>query len=603
MSTQSVSLAVVLTTILSFAASTDVPLPQFSWKSHVPSRVRAMTADETGYGAQNKFGLKDVGVRIAERAGGLALRDLAEPHSRHSAQVLSASVVRPASEKVTDDTATVDSGNSTNTMGSTQNKPNNTLIVKNGTQNSREELRGTAVEQGGLKGVSGSIKSIDGFVRIGQSKVLKEKVTAVGDIDGNGFVDFVVANPAADQKKGSVRLYLMKEKNGFLFSRELVPGKWGFKGPSLQQGDEYGSKVLRLPNEKDKDACILVVGAPGDNAKGQKKGAIYILGVDSHGNVIKNVKVSAETDDSLALQLDENEGFGADLGVTRDLNGDGDIELAVKSASGSTTVLFMDSHYNVRRGLKMHRNGNALSPVVVKERVPATSNKLDITKLDSLLIRASIPNQCFFNETHCACGMKSSDKGSASCLDVIDNDLTTGKARCVARDCAASYVCMCDGTELCKRVDNVGEVWFPEEDAGSGQVFCVKKNVTRSSNIVQVGARIPVAETADNLSTFNATHCRCSPKQELVAPYECLDFLRTIENVAVFCTSRDCNVGDDYACDGMGTSYCKREFVARTHFVNDGVLVSEPGVVYCHQVSSLVEIVTPIHVGSYIEYD
>lgn len=50
--------------------------------------------------------------------------------------------------------------------------------------------------------------------------------------------------------------------------------------------------------------------------------------------------------------------------------------------------------------------------------------------------------QCFFNETSCACGMKFSEKRSATRLDVVGTDPGTGWAFCRVRDCEASYACM-----------------------------------------------------------------------------------------------------------------------------------------------------------------
>lgn len=593
-----ITLAVALTAAPALVASEETLSPHFSWKSRLPSRVRAMTAHDAHQSDALKSELKDVELRVAETTDGPALRSLILPTSPRSAQRLSSSVIRLDSGKTDAATphfitsnvnATADGG--PEPAGVNPSNSYWTTILRSGMKNLRDAVDVDEVR----KEIPNSVKFVDEFVHIGKNKVSKERIVPIGDIDGNGFMDYVVATPCANNNKGSIRLYLMKEKNGFLFSRELVPGKWGFGGPPLKEGDEFGSKILRLPTESGRRTCALVVGAPGDNATGKRKGAVYILELSKYGSVAKSVKVSADTDKSLALQLDDNEGFGTDLEVTGDLQGDGRIELAVGSALGSTTILFMDSAYNVKTGLKMQKSENGAIAGAIRKTVRALSNKLDVTGMYSSIIRPSVPSKCVFNETYCACGLKTLDKKSDSCLDVVDTSPVTGKSRCAPSDCKLSYVCTCDGAHLCKRVDTVEQVWVPAEDAGNGLVFCVKKNVTSSINEIQTGAVIPVVETTERLSTFNDTHCRCSPKHGLFAPYECLDFLRTEDEIAVLCTSRDCNVGtNEYSCDGMGGSYCERRYVQRTHFVNDGTRRSEPGVVYCHQVSSLAEIVTPV---------
>lgn len=601
------TLVVALTTALMSAASEKTPSMRFSWKSRLPSRVRAMTAQNIFQDEHHKMGLKDVGVRVAEYVEGQALSKLVSPISRKFAKVSPPSVVRLDLNKASAAT-TYSTESSANATPSTDKKlkeadpssPYWATILHSSEKDSyntvdKEEIR---------KEIPNSVKFVYEYVHIGQNKISKERVTPIGDIDGNGFMDYIVATPFANKNRGSIRLYLMKEKDGFLFSRELVPGKWGFSGPPLSKDDEFGSKVLKLPSESGKKPCVLVVGAPGDNASRKKKGAVYILEVSKYGSVAKNIKVSSDTDNSLALQLDDNEGFGADLELKSAFNSDGEAELAVGSALGSTTTLFMDSDYNVKTGLKLHNSENAAIAGAIRKTVRALSSKLDVGGLYPSMIHNSVTSRCFFNETHCACGLKNPGNGSVSCLDVVDTDPGTGKARCIPSDCGTSYLCTCDGERLCKRVDTVEQVWTPVEDAGSGLVFCEKKNVTSSVNEVQTGAGIPYGETTVRLSTFNATHCRCSPKRELVAPYQCLDFLRTEDEVAVLCTSRDCSVRtDEYACDGIGTSYCERKYVERMHFVNNGIHKSEPGVVYCHQVSSLAEKVTPVQLNANAESD
>lgn len=206
-----------------------------------------------------------------------------------------------------------------------------------------------------------------------------------------------------------------------------------------------------------------------------------------------------------------------------------------------------------------------------------------------------VSGQCFFNETSCACGVRSPEKGSASCLEMFDFDPRTGRALCMLQECEASYVCQCEGTELCNRVETTKQAYVQEEADGHGYFFCSRAPVTQSVNIVQVGVPIPTPAATESLSPFNATHCRCSLKNTVVAPHECTDFLRTESHEAIICKTRVCAIGDhEYSCDGIGSSYCTRKFRESTYFVNDGKNSGGPGWVYCHQLTSDVEIVRRI---------
>lgn len=437
-----------------------------------------------------------------------------------------------------------------------------------------------------------TVRWINDSVTIGPQTYRKEMVTPVGDIDGNGHVDLVVAAPHSAKNTGSIRLYIMGAENTFLFSRELVPGHWGFAEKTLKPGDLFGSAVHKLPVSDFNSPCVLAIGAPGDGSNGKKRGAVYIIQVSERGNVSKSVKISPETDRSLARQLEDNEGFGTEISSVGDINGDGDFELSVKSSVGSTTILFLSRGHEMKTGIKFHGKEHGLMSLVNSQ---SQNKSLQTEGLKNLSVRPASSGVCFFNETNCACGMKTAEQGSASCYDIAGTDIGTGKTTCQARDCMASYVCSCDGTEFCSRTEETRQVLVPDGSAGGDNVFCHSASMTSTTNTLLVGIPLPSVQVAEDLSYFNATHCRCASKAEVTAPYQCLDVLQTNSPVAVICTSRVCNVNEnELTCDAFGSSYCKREVVSNNHYVNDGSVAGEAGSFYCHLVASTKDILTKL---------
>lgn len=131
-------------------------------------------------------------------------------------------------------------------------------------------------------------EDFDEHLLIGKARIPNRKVTPIGDVDGNGFVDFVVANPNAGNKTGKVRLYLMTEGRAFLYTRKLVPGKSGMKGTALKNGDRYGTVVTPLQRKWDQSAgTFIAIAAPGNGVTG----AVYIIKISRKGNVAKSVKM------------------------------------------------------------------------------------------------------------------------------------------------------------------------------------------------------------------------------------------------------------------------------------------------------------------------
>ena len=137
--------------------------------------------------------------------------------------------------------------------------------------------------------------------------------------------------------------------------RELVKlsrTRGGFDG-KLDSGDQFGS-ALAAPGDLDGNGVPdLVIGAPGDDAGGLSRGALWIVLLESDGSVRDSRKLATGSG-GLPDVLGTQEGFGATLATLGDLDGDGQSELAVGSVrqggapDEKLRILFLDASHAVR---------------------------------------------------------------------------------------------------------------------------------------------------------------------------------------------------------------------------------------------------------------
>lgn len=428
-----------------------------------------------------------------------------------------------------------------------------------------------------------------GTVSIGNTQFQKDKVISIGDLDGNGLEDYIISNPTANNRTGTIRLYLMSENDQFLYSRELIPGKWGFQSPALKHGDEFGSSVFKLPFNGTESSCILAIGAPGGSSKNAREGKVYIVSLSNRGSVLSSRIISSDSEPSLSKQHETKEGFGSDIKAIGDLNGDGLFELSVKSLSGSTTMLFLDENAEVKTSLKIHAPTLGYSNPSEESSESVTTLSHPALQISAMRIRAGIVGQCFYNETNCACSLKPVQENSRTCLDVLGPEKETGKTVCKDRDCKSSYSCSCDGAEVCERVKRSTTSHSKDGPAPNGNYYCSLNSVDVEEAVVLVGVPLPTPEKLPDLAPFNATHCRCSKKKDIGGPGQCLQYFKTIRDVALLCTARPCILREnEYSCDGIGQAYCSRSFSESVTYFDDGK-TDTAGVVYCHRDEHTIE--------------
>ena len=171
-----------------------------------------------------------------------------------------------------------------------------------------------------------------------------EAVARLGDLDGNGAVDFAVGNGYMKEETGSVFIIFLNPDNTVLKETRIGNSDDGESTvgglASLLPEYAYFGTAVGCLGDLDRDRVPdLIVGADGDDEEG---GALYVLFLLATGEVKNQQRISA-TEGGLGafVTLDDNVGyFGTDLGVIGELDESGTVSVVVGTGS--------DELYHVR---------------------------------------------------------------------------------------------------------------------------------------------------------------------------------------------------------------------------------------------------------------
>lgn len=404
-------------------------------------------------------------------------------------------------------------------------------------------------------------------IQIGSNTFPAERVTIIGDIDANGYKDYVVGSPKEKSNCGAVRVYLMKTNNKIKAERHVIPGKWGFFHKSLTKGDMFGSSVLPIGDVNRDGVDDIAIGAPGDKESGTAKGAVYILLMKKDGSVKHTQKISATSDLSLGRQLQPDEGFGANLTRIADINGDEVPEVSVGSIDGSSTLLFLSKEGTAHASIKFH--GQTSITDLISAVRPSRSSGTKVGGKGLNFSARAVSDTCYFTDTHCQC--ETTGKSTAKCLDVVET-LKDSRMKCEERDCKPSFKCSCGGESLCTRASVQKNVYKADESAGGNLFYCSMKKIQNEDVKLMPGASVPeaAASGSSNVGVWSDTKCACSPKASLgKGPGVCAEFEHKTGNQS-FCNVRQCAESTDMQCDIVGKSICSRAFESKEKYASDG---------------------------------
>ncbi len=185
-------------------------------------------------------------------------------------------------------------------------------------------------------------------------------VTVLGDLDGDGVSDVAVGAPYdsfAGTQRGSVYVLFMNSNGTVKSSTLITSGTNG--GPTLTNGDLFGSSVAGIGDLDGDGLPDLVVGAQRDDTGGTNRGAAYVLFMNSDGKAKSSVKIASATNGGPTLA--NRDYFGSSVASIGDLDGDGVSDLAVGASgddtggynNGAVRILFMNANGTVKATTKI----------------------------------------------------------------------------------------------------------------------------------------------------------------------------------------------------------------------------------------------------------
>ena len=193
-------------------------------------------------------------------------------------------------------------------------------------------------------------------------------VVVVGDVDNDGIEDVVVGAPGDDTggvgttaDRGAVHVLLMNANGTVKMPVKIAHNTGGFPNNQLVDGDRFGSAVTLVGDSDSNGRPEIAVGAPGDDATGTDKGAVYILELNTNGTVA--LRQTFEDNTSNLGSLPDGGQFGSSLAGLGDLDGSGRLELA----AGSPFEDIVGVDRGVVRVLSLNNNSSINTSTIITD--------------------------------------------------------------------------------------------------------------------------------------------------------------------------------------------------------------------------------------------
>ena len=167
-------------------------------------------------------------------------------------------------------------------------------------------------------------------------------VAGIGDLNNDGTTDIAVGAPDNDNK-GTVYVLFMNT-DGTVKSTIKIDDSTP-NGPVPADYSYFGTSVANIGDLDGDGVLDIVVGAPGDPTGGDRRGAVFVMLMNTNGTV----KSTAKIDDSTANGpvLFDQEQFGSSVAGIGDINDDGIADIAVGINSQNPNSIYKGAIYTM----------------------------------------------------------------------------------------------------------------------------------------------------------------------------------------------------------------------------------------------------------------
>ena len=237
------------------------------------------------------------------------------------------------------------------------------------------------------------VDSTDTLGLVANANLFGTSLANLGYLDGSGagVLTLAVGDRIGNASTNKGALYLLNlNASGGILSSTRIAGTItdGTTTFTLANNDEFGRSVANLGDldGTGSGATTIAVGAWGDDASGTDRGALYLLNLDSAGDIVGVSKIDDTTtlagSSTDAFTLANNGGFGVSVANLGDLDGSG---------SGATTVAVgahRDDTGGADRGaiylLNLNSSGGVVGVVKMDDATTLTNGTTDALALTNL---------------------------------------------------------------------------------------------------------------------------------------------------------------------------------------------------------------------------
>ncbi len=200
---------------------------------------------------------------------------------------------------------------------------------------------------------------------LSQNDIFGVSIVNIGDLNGDGTSDIAVGAQSDDDggtNRGAIHILFMNDDGSVTNTIEINDSTPN--GPSLDDGDNFGSSITNIGDLNGDGVLDIAVGAPnddnGDTSTNPDFGAIHIMLMNDDGSVSQTIEINDSTQNGPELETADL--FGSSIVNIGDLNGDGVLDIAVGAtgdddgggSSGAIHIMLMNDDGSVSQTIEIN---------------------------------------------------------------------------------------------------------------------------------------------------------------------------------------------------------------------------------------------------------